>query len=270
MEYRTFYSGNEDGKRQHGVGIYMHIAVTLGEFDIQPVNKRMIGVYGSIYGINKAVFSVCAPINKKDNVSEVDKFYSTLEQQVEKVRRKYGPETKIIILDDFNARVGTDGSDNMTEEYNENEEVCANGTFGFEETDDNGAELLTFCVAKQFKVMDSYFERRDGAYGTWACNRRKDKGFNAVLDHVLVNKELWGEVITWGVYIPSVKWNTDHRMVELDLGLWNNETATGAAIGGKQKGNKLEQARERLARRNFNKHDTRAKSCHVCGIHQRE
>ena len=36
MEYRTFYSGNEDGKRQQGVGIYMHIAVTLGEFDIQP------------------------------------------------------------------------------------------------------------------------------------------------------------------------------------------------------------------------------------------
>ena len=34
-----------------------------------------------------------------------------------------------------------------------------NWMFGFEEIDDNGAELLTFCVAQQFKVMDSYFER---------------------------------------------------------------------------------------------------------------
>ena len=35
------------------------------------------------------------------------------------VRTKYGVETKIVILGDFNARVGTDGSDNATEENNE-------------------------------------------------------------------------------------------------------------------------------------------------------
>ena len=155
-EYRTFYSGNKEGQRRHGVGIYMHSAVTQGEFDIQPVNERIIWVYGSIYGTNQAVFSVYAPTNKKDNISEVDKFYTTLEQQIKVVRTKYGPETKIIILGDFNARIGTDGSDNMTEERNDDNEVCANGKFEFEETDDNGAELLTFCVAKHFKVMDSY------------------------------------------------------------------------------------------------------------------
>ena len=88
-------------------------------------------------GVDQAVFSVYAPTNKKDNVAEVDKFYSTLEKQVNEVRTKYGPETKIIILGDFNARVGTDGADNMTEERNEADEVCANGTFGFAETDDN-------------------------------------------------------------------------------------------------------------------------------------
>jgi hypothetical protein len=55
--YRLFYSGNEDGKRQHGVGIYMHSTATSGEFDIQPVNERIIWVYGAIYGEeNQAVF----------------------------------------------------------------------------------------------------------------------------------------------------------------------------------------------------------------------
>ena len=111
-----------------------------------------------IYGVIQVVFEVYAPTNKKDNVVEVDNFYSTLEQQVKEVRKKYGSATKIIILGDFNARVGTDGADNKTEEYNDNNEACANGVFGFEETDDNGAELLAFCVAQQFKVMDSYFE----------------------------------------------------------------------------------------------------------------
>ena len=214
--YRTFYSGKADVGRQHGVGIYLHSSVTRGEFDVQPVNERIVWVFGSIYGIDHAVY---APTNKKDNGPEVDKIYSALEQQVMAVRTKYGPDTKIIILGDFNARVGTDGADNITEECNEAGEECANGTFGFAETDDNGAELLTFCVTRQFKVMDSYFERRDGEYGTWACNHSRDKWCHAALvDHILVSKALWGAVVGCGVHIPSVRWNTDHRMVELDLG----------------------------------------------------
>ncbi len=123
-EYRTFYSGNAEGKRQHGVGLYMHNRVISGEFEIQSVNERIIWVYGSIYGVDQAVFSVYAPTNKKDNVAEVDKFYSTLEQQVNEVRKKYGPETKIIILGNFNARVGTDGgADNITQERNKADKV---------------------------------------------------------------------------------------------------------------------------------------------------
>ena len=68
-EYRTFYSGNAEGKRQHGVGLYMHNRVTSGEFDIQPVNERIIWVYGSIYAVDQAVFSVYAPTNKKAALS---------------------------------------------------------------------------------------------------------------------------------------------------------------------------------------------------------
>lgn len=140
-------------------------------------------------------------------------------EQIKVVRTKYGSASKIIKLGDFNARVGNDGSDNMTEEYNDENEECANGKFSFVETDDNGAELLTFCVTTQFKIMDSYFERQDGEFGTWASNRSNDKGFKAALDHILVSGALWGEVVACGVYIPTVRrWNTDHRMVELDLG----------------------------------------------------
>ena len=127
--------------------------------------------------------------------------------------------------------------------------------FGFEETSDNGAELLTFCVAQQFKVMDSYFERRDVEYGTWACNRSKDKGFHAILDHILVSRDLWGEVIACGVHIPVVRWwNTDHRMVELDMGQCGTGMAADEATGEHVNEEKSEQAKERSARRNFNKH----------------
>ena len=195
------------------------------------------------------MFSVYAPTNKKDNVAEVDKFYSTLEQQVNEVRKKYGRETRIIILGDFNARVGTDGADNMTEELNEADEVCANGTFGFEETDDNGAELITFCITKQFKVMDSYFARQDGEYGTWACNRSIDKGYHAALDHILVSKELWGEVAACGVHISTVRWNTDHRTVELDWApVERGHRQIQRREEGREKTNRSKQRNERLGK----------------------
>jgi exonuclease III len=72
---------------------------------------------GAIYGVKQTVFSVYALTNKSDNAAEMDNFYSTLERQVSAVRTRV--ETKIVILGDFNARVGTDGSDNATEENNE-------------------------------------------------------------------------------------------------------------------------------------------------------
>ena len=55
------------------------------------------------------------------------------------VQTKYGVETKIVILGDFNARVGTDGSDNVTDLNNESGDACANGSFEFAETDDKGS-----------------------------------------------------------------------------------------------------------------------------------
>jgi hypothetical protein len=103
--------------------------------------------------------------------------------------------------------------------------------------------------------MDSYFARQDEEYGTWACNRSIDKGYyHAALDHILVSKELWGEVKACGVHIPTVRWNTDHRMVELDLGPCGEETLADTEAGRKQGEDKSEQAKERAARQNFNKH----------------
>eukprot|EP01036_Dinobryon_divergens_P036787 gene36787-47964_t len=150
----------------------------------------------------------------------------------------------------------------MTEEYNDENEECANGKFSFVETDDNGAELLTFCVTTQFKIMDSYFERQDGEFGTWASNRSNDKGFKAALDHnILVSGALWGEVVACGVYIPTVRrWNTDHRMVELNLGQCSVGRSEDAGTERKQVRKcedtsgptKLQQACT-MAQRNFNK-----------------
>ena len=74
------------------------------------------------------------------------------------------------------------------------------------------------------------------------------------MDHILVSRELWGEVIACGVHVSDVRWNTDHRMVELDLGKCGTGMVSGEDTGADVKAEKSEQAKARSARRNFNKH----------------
>ena len=154
----------------------MHAKVTCGEFNIQQVDERLMWVYGLIYGVQQAVFSVYAPTYRLDNEHEVTQFYSVMERKVGIVRKKYGADTPIVILGDFNARVGNGGAENRYEEcVEEGGQECPLGIFGYDEVNDNGAELTIFCTREKFKIMDSYFNRTDGDYGTWMCNRSKNK-----------------------------------------------------------------------------------------------
>eukprot|EP01036_Dinobryon_divergens_P035907 gene35907-46617_t len=259
-EYRTFYSGNMEGKCQHGVGVYLHKFAAKGEFDIQQISERIMWVYGSVYGEDQAVFSVYAPTNRLDNGIEVADFYTSLEKEVRKVRETYGANTSIIILGDFNARVGKDGADNREEECDARGEQCVIGTFGFAESNDNGLDLTVFCKTRRFKIMDTYFEREDGDYGTWAANSNKSKGYKAVLDHILVSASLWGVVAHCGVYIPVLRWNTDHRMVELDLGEYSKAGTTIRVIGEeKQKDQPSAEIMERKKQKRFNQYVLRCK-----------
>jgi exonuclease III len=254
--YRTFYSDNRDGESKHGVGLYLHTKVTRGEFDIQQVSERVMWVYGSIYGVQQAAFSVYAPTNRSDNEHEVMEFYSLLEREVRAVRKKYGADVPIVILGDFNARVENGGAEDRYEECaEEGGQECPLGIFEFDVVNDNGAELTTFCVREKLKIMDSYFDRLDGDFGTWRCNRSNDKGYGAALDHILVGKSLWAAVEHCGVHIPIVRWNTDHRMVELDLGKATGEERQGTDDeNGPEKEPQSAETREHIQRKAFNKY----------------
>eukprot|EP01036_Dinobryon_divergens_P034126 gene34126-44094_t len=259
-DYRTFYSGNVEGKCEHGVGVYLHKMAVKGEFDIQQISERLMWVYGSVYGKDQAVFSVYAPTNRSDNRIEVADFYAALEKEVRKVREAYGANTSIIILGDFNARVGKDGADNREEECDAQGEECVIGTFGFAEINDNGLDLTVFCKTGRFKIMDTYFEREDGDYGTWAANSSKIKGYKAVLDHILVSTSLWGAVEHCGVYIPVSRLNTDHRMVELDLGGFARSSTTIRVMEEERpKGKPSAEIMARKKQKSFNQYILRCK-----------
>jgi hypothetical protein len=127
-------------------------------------------------------------------------------------------------MGDFNARVGT---------------ITRTAPFSGNTRDNfNGAMLREFCTVNKFKIADTFFEEEHGDYGTW--RRSSGQGFNAALDHILVQESIWHKVRQYGVRDPDDELpDTDHRVVYLDI--------TGPQLASPNEGpNRKKQPKERL------------------------
>jgi hypothetical protein len=152
---------------------------------------------------------VYAPTECADETSKED-FYLSMETELAKIRQSYGDN--IIIMGDFNARVGTNVGFEHTDEN-------TLGPFGMHDdvrNNTNGALLREFCATNSFKIADTYFEAVDDDYGTWHHSTGPE--YIAALIHVLVHTSNWTKVQHCGVRhtdydLPP----TDHRVVYLDI-----------------------------------------------------
>jgi exonuclease III len=237
--YHTFYTGEKDG-RNHGVGIYLLNSVISGEVDVQHVSARLMWVVGVIYGVKQAVVSVYAPTNDEIERDASDGFYDSLTTEIKKIRDSYGNDIGIIILGDFNARVGNDGDELIINEDEVLESDGVKGKYGFPEINENGNSLILFCGMSGFKIMDTFFEKENNSYGTWRSNRAKENSeYTAVLDHILVNATWWERVKQCGVTDDNFQMPTDHRIVELELqhDNWNPLRGSTNSDGERKRGN---------------------------------
>ena len=148
--------------------------------------------------------------------------YLSLSAELAKIQTLYGND--IIIMGDFYARVGTSTrtapfSGNMRDNF-------------------NGVMLREFCSVNKFKIADTFFEEEHGDYGTW--RHSSGQGFNAALDHILVQESIWHKVRQCGVRDPDDELpDTDHRVVYLDT--------TGPQLASPNEGpNRKKQRKEHL------------------------
>jgi len=142
-----------------------------------------------------------------------DNFYEKIEKELASIREKHGARIGITILGDFNARVGNDGSDLYNAKTDEILGTTGSkGVFGLPEINENGHRLILFCERMGLKIMDTFFPRPHGDYGTWRCNRSVNKGYSAALDHILVNNVWWYGVKGCEVTDDHFSMRTDHRL----------------------------------------------------------
>ena len=203
LGYTFFWKGlPAENRRIHGVGFAVKTSL-LRCFPEQPVgiSERLmswrIPLAKSRYA---TIFSVYAPTLVSAE-AEKDCFYDCLSSQLGRV----APSDKIVVLGDFNARVGA------------SRDLWGGvlGPHGSGSCNGNGLRLLALCSEYGLCVTNSLFQLRDMYKTTWMHPRSKHWH---ILDYILVRQRDRRDVhITRAM--RGAEFSTDHRLLVSKMSL---------------------------------------------------
>jgi len=146
------------------------------------------------------LISAYAPTLDAEEESK-DRFYSQLHTLFQSIPH----DDKIILLGDFNARVGR------------NHQLWQGimGRHGVGKCNDNGLRLLTFCSQHSLVITNTCFQLRDMFKTTWMHPRSKTWH---ILDYAIVRRKDLRDVVITRAMRGADGW-TDHRLVRTTMKL---------------------------------------------------
>nr|VZI49048.1 unnamed protein product [Spirometra erinaceieuropaei] len=141
------------------------------------------------------ILSAYAPPMTSPNAVARDKFYEDLHALLATMSKA----DKLIVLDDFNARVGTDHT------------ACRGmlGPHGLRGSNDNGLLLLRICAEHRLILTNTFFCLPEREKATWRHPRSRQWH---LLDYVLVRRRDQRDVLVTKAIAGADGW-TDHRLV---------------------------------------------------------
>jgi exonuclease III len=233
--YTFFWKGkDEDQPRIHGVGfaIKNHLVEHLDELP-SGISERLMTLRLKLENNQRAtIISAYAPTLDSDD-DKKEEFYNQLDRLLTNTPRS----DKLILLGDFNARVGRDSA-------------LWTGTIGKEgvgNSNSNGILLLTKCSEHDLIITNTLFRQRDRLKTTWQHPRSKHWH---LIDYIIVRAKDRGDVrVTRALTQADDCW-TDHRMVRSVMSL---QVPPKRRKQGKQVQRRLniEQLKDEGIKRNF-------------------
>ena len=107
------------------------------------------------------IIQIYAPDSSYDD-DEIENFYNILQQKIDNIPKK----STIILIGDFNARVGTNHAESMPE-------VIGKYTLG--ETNERGLRLLQFCSVNKYVLTNTIYKHKPNRRFTWISQDGKTK-----------------------------------------------------------------------------------------------
>lgn len=193
--YTFFWKGNETGdRREHGVGFAIRNNILNCIESPVGISKRIMTLRLTSTSGPVTLVSAYAPTLQAS--SEVkDKFYDDLRECLRHVRST----DKLMILGDFNARIGSNWRDWPD---------CV-GSHGIGNQNENGQRLLELCAPFSLCVTNTYFRNKQSHKVTWKHPR---SGHWHQLDFIITRRRDLRDILNARSYQSAIC-DTDHSLV---------------------------------------------------------
>ena len=199
--YTFFLKGKPEGdKHYHGVGFAVRTSLVKhleGKLPIG-INERLMTMSFPLEGSTLSIISAYAPtLPQSDEIK--DSFYDSLGNAIDKVPASH----KLLVLGDFNARVGTD--------HTSWENTI--GSHGVGNVNSNGTRLLSMCAQNELCITNTFFQQASRYKTTWMHPRSKQWH---MIDYVITRHRDINDVFHTRAMCGSTTWS-DHRLVRSKL-----------------------------------------------------
>ena len=218
-EVKGRISGVERGRAREGVALLLSERMRRRVVAWKEVSSRMMWVKIRIGRECWAFVSVYGPGSERTE-EEREGFWSELSDCVESLRKS----SYVVVLGDLNARVGDEEIEGIM------------GKYGVPERNESGESLLNMCVENDLAVGNSFFKKRMIHKYTWVRIERGRVTERALMDYVLITKEMIGRVKDVHVFRGMAAGISDHFLVE------------GKIVVAKEWGKRLRESRKEVVR----------------------
>ncbi|MDA8003247.1 MAG: endonuclease/exonuclease/phosphatase family protein, partial [Alphaproteobacteria bacterium] len=166
-----------------------------------PVNDRIMHIRLKSHLSYTTVIAVYAPTNPVSSTSESNQPSEDLYNDLHSVLATIPPTDMVVILGDFNARVGTDTNTWHT----------VLGPHGMGQVIENGQRLLDFCATNKLLITNTWYQHKSKHQCTWFRNGdRSNPGH--MIDYILVSAKYRNSILDTRVY-HGVHHQSDHELV---------------------------------------------------------
>lgn len=193
------FKGVDSGHARAGVGLMLQAKDRNNVKDLNGVHDRLLVSHIREGGKSIALFVFYGPNENSHKVDKVE-LYEKLQNKIDDTK-----EDNIIIVGDFNARVGTEAEkwDHVI------------GKAGEDKVTDSGELLLQLCVANDLVIVNTFFEHEERKKFTRYAekNGREEK---SIIDYCIIRRSVLSLVLDAQAHDETER-ISDHRLVTVKM-----------------------------------------------------
>ena len=170
--YVIIHSSRKDEIRRQGVAIVIEKELSKCMTSYTLISERIMSVSLKTHTGLVTIIQVYAPDSTYDD-DEVENFYNILQKKIDNIPKK----STILLIGDFNARVGTDYTESMPEVV---------GKYSLGETNELGLRLLQFFSLNKYVLTNTIYKHKPNRRFTWISPNGKTK---SQIDFIITSQD---------------------------------------------------------------------------------